>query len=124
VTLAHDEAVRVLAGFATSVAGVPLLRVYWYDGTSTRPTPQHLTLAHLQNVKVRLGFVNSMGEQKGVDSLIVTDMINLARNRAIRTRNLLDRLQTPAARKALKPAFAAKPQTLGRLAAPRRRGRG
>jgi hypothetical protein len=37
----------------------------------------------LQNVKVRLGFVNSVGEQKGVDSLIVTDMITLARNRAI-----------------------------------------
>ena len=27
--------------------------------------------------------MNSVGEQKGVDSLIVTDMINLARNRAI-----------------------------------------
>jgi hypothetical protein len=37
----------------------------------------------LENVKVRLGFVNSVGEQKGVDSLIVTDMIALARNRAI-----------------------------------------
>jgi hypothetical protein len=37
----------------------------------------------LQDVKVRLGFVNSVGEQKGVDSLIVTDMITLARNRAI-----------------------------------------
>jgi hypothetical protein len=65
------------------VSGVPLLRVYWYDGTSTGPTAQHLTLAHLQNVKVRLGFVNSVGEQKGVDSLIVTDIIALARNRAI-----------------------------------------
>jgi uncharacterized LabA/DUF88 family protein len=40
-------------------------------------------LAHLDNVKVRLGFVNSVGEQKGVDSLIVTDMIALARNRAV-----------------------------------------
>jgi uncharacterized LabA/DUF88 family protein len=44
---------------------------------------QHLTPAHLQDVKVRLGFVNSVGEQKGVDSPIVTDMIALARNRAI-----------------------------------------
>lgn len=34
---------------------------------------------------------------------------------------LLIRLQTPAARKALKSAFAAKPKTLGRLAARRRR---
>jgi hypothetical protein len=42
-----------------------------------------VALAHLHGVKVRLGFVNSVGEQKGVDSLIVTDMINLARNRAM-----------------------------------------
>jgi hypothetical protein len=68
---------------AQTLAKVPLLRIYWYDGTSTGPTPQHLTLAHLDNVKLRLGFVNSVGEQKGVDSLIVTDMITLARNRAI-----------------------------------------
>jgi hypothetical protein len=32
---------------------------------------------------VRLGFVNNAGQQKGVDSLIITDMINLARNRAM-----------------------------------------
>jgi hypothetical protein len=59
------------------------LRIYWYDGTSTGPTSQHIALAYLEEVKVRLGFVNSVGEQKGVDSLIVTDMINLARNRAM-----------------------------------------
>jgi uncharacterized LabA/DUF88 family protein len=82
-TLAHEEAVKAFGGFGMKVSGVPLLRVYWYDGTSTGPTAQHLTLAHLQDVKVRLGFVNSVGEQKGVDSLIVTDMITLARNRAI-----------------------------------------
>jgi prevent-host-death family protein len=37
---------------------------------------------------------------------------------------LLARLQTPAARKALKSAFAADPKTLGRLAGTRRRRRG
>lgn len=83
VSLVHDEAVRAFADFATKISAVPLLRVYWYDGTLTGPTAQHHTLAHLQDVKVRLGFVNSVGEQKGVDSLIVTDMIALARNRAI-----------------------------------------
>ena len=34
-------------------------------------------------MKVRLGFVNSAEQQKGVDSLIVTDMISPARNRAM-----------------------------------------
>ena len=60
-----------------------MLRIYWYDGTSQGPTTQHITLAGRADVKVRLAFVNSLGQQKGVDSLIVTDMITLARNRAM-----------------------------------------
>ena len=81
--LNYEAVRRALAEFAERVTGRPLLRIYWYDGTSTGPTPQHLALAHLNDVKVRLGFVNSVGEQKGVDSLIVTDMIALARSRAM-----------------------------------------
>lgn len=41
------------------------------------------TLAHHVGLKLRLGSLNNAGEQKGVDSLIVTDLIELARNRAI-----------------------------------------
>ena len=77
------QAAESVAELATTISGVPLLRIYWYDGTSTGPTAQHISLAHLAGVKVRLGFVNKAGEQKGVDSLIVTDMISLARNRAM-----------------------------------------
>lgn len=83
LVLDHEKAIDALADFAARVSGVDLLRVYWYDGTSTGPSSQHITLAHLAHVKVRLGFVNSVGEQKGVDSLIVTDMIALARNHAM-----------------------------------------
>jgi uncharacterized LabA/DUF88 family protein len=83
VVLDHERAAETLARFAQGISGVDLLRVYWYDGTSTGPTAQHLALAHLPSVKIRLGFVNSSGQQKGVDSLIVTDMITLARNHAM-----------------------------------------
>lgn len=83
ITFDHEKAIAALAEFGQKTTGLPLLRVYWYDGTSTGPSAQHITLAFLANVKVRLGFVNSVGEQKGVDSLIVTDMITLARNRAM-----------------------------------------
>lgn len=72
-----------LSELAERVSGVPLLRVYWYDGTSIGPTAQHSAIAHMPSVKVRLGFVNRAGEQKGVDSLIITDMISLARNGAM-----------------------------------------
>ena len=64
--------------------GVSLLRIYWYDGV----LPQGLSadqqeLANTDDVKFRAGVVNSAGQQKGVDSLIVTDLIELSRNHAI-----------------------------------------
>lgn len=77
------KAVEFLEKFALQKASVPLLRIYWYDGTSTGPSAQHMALAFQPNVKVRLGFVNAVGAQKGVDSLIVTDMITLARNKSM-----------------------------------------
>lgn len=83
VTLDHEAVVAALKAFAEDASSLSLLRIYWYDGTSQGPTSQHIALAEQTNVKVRLGFVNSFGQQKGVDSLIVTDMITLARNRAM-----------------------------------------
>ncbi|MDR2365664.1 MAG: NYN domain-containing protein [Zoogloeaceae bacterium] len=66
------------------VDNLPLLRTYWYDATpGPRPSMEQSSLAMLPGVKLRIGALNSMGRQKGVDSLIVTDIIDLARNRAI-----------------------------------------
>lgn len=61
-----------------------LLRIYWYDAMRLgRPTPEQMALADSANVKIRLGQVNSAGEQKGVDALIITDLAELARNHAM-----------------------------------------
>jgi uncharacterized LabA/DUF88 family protein len=70
---------------AVAAPGATLLRIYWYDGAigGTRVTGDQALLANLDDVKVRLGFVNNVGQQKGVDSLIVTDLIELARQKAI-----------------------------------------
>jgi uncharacterized LabA/DUF88 family protein len=69
---------------AERITTVPMLRIYWYDGVTPRGmNAQQDSIAHRPDVKLRLGFVNSQGEQKGVDSLIVTDLIDLARNRAM-----------------------------------------
>lgn len=63
---------------------LPLLRTYWYDAMpGPRLSLEQSALAMQSGVKLRLGALNSAGEQKGVDSLIVTDIIDLARNRAI-----------------------------------------
>jgi NYN domain-containing protein len=83
--LANAEFIAHLKALAESapIGGCPLLRIYWYDGTNAGPSPAHLALAYLENVKLRLGFVNQAGEQKGVDALIFSDLTNLSRNQAI-----------------------------------------
>ncbi|MDP1731532.1 MAG: NYN domain-containing protein, partial [Devosia sp.] len=80
------KAIEALKQVAASRAPVcSLLRIYWYDGAigGPRPTTDQALLANLDDVKLRLGFVNSHGEQKGVDSLIVTDLIELARLKSV-----------------------------------------
>jgi len=79
------RAVRDLHQRAAQVCGdMQLLRVYWYDAM---PGPalslEQSELALQPGVKLRLGVLNNVGQQKGVDSLIVTDLIDLARNRAV-----------------------------------------
>jgi len=81
--LDHDAILDLLESLTTELTGLPLLRIYWYDGALTGPTPQHLALAYRPNVKLRLGFLNQQGQQKGVDPLIVADLNNLSRNRAM-----------------------------------------
>jgi uncharacterized LabA/DUF88 family protein len=64
--------------------GCRLLRIYWYDGSSSgRLSTDQSAIANTDYIKLRLGQINSVGEQKGVDSLIVTDLIELARNKAV-----------------------------------------
>lgn len=59
------------------------LRTYWYDGArELQPTPEHLEVARLPAVKLRLGRLTRQG-QKGVDSRIVRDLIILSNERAI-----------------------------------------
>lgn len=61
-----------------------LLRIYWYDGVrGGELAPEQIELALTPDVKFRAGVVNAAGQQKGVDSLIVTDLIELSRNHAI-----------------------------------------
>ncbi|MCS0634418.1 NYN domain-containing protein [Streptomyces sp. LP05-1] len=68
----------------TIFADSRLLRVYWYDGARRRiHTTEQQSVAALPDVKVRLGNLNANNQQKGVDSLIRSDLETLARHRAI-----------------------------------------
>lgn len=60
------------------------LRTYWYDGARDGiATSDHLRIGDLPYVKVRLGRLNTRGQQKGVDGLIYRDITTLARAGAI-----------------------------------------
>lgn len=61
-----------------------LLRVYWYDGPgASGKTPEHHAIDKLDDFKLRLGTRNGAGTQKGVDGLIIADLISLTQQRAI-----------------------------------------
>lgn len=62
-----------------------LLRIYWYDGLGTdgNPTDMHRRIYELDDFKVRYGTRNLEGKQKGIDGLLIADLIGLAQNHGI-----------------------------------------
>ncbi len=85
----YPAVTQSLADVASRNCGFAVLRIYWYDAAPDAiPLPDHLKIAHLPNIKLRLGRLSG-GEQKGVDSLIVRDLMTLARERAVATAYLL-----------------------------------
>ena len=81
--LDQEKVIARLKETAEEITKTSLLRIYWYDGqVRGEISPQQKSLAKTDNVKVKLGVVIG-GKQKGVDSLIITDLIELARNHAI-----------------------------------------
>jgi uncharacterized LabA/DUF88 family protein len=79
-----DKLIQALTRHADGLLRGELLRVYWYDAARDRvPTIDQRVIAQMAWVKLRLGNLNSRGQQKGVDAQIRADMESLARHRAI-----------------------------------------
>lgn len=80
-----EELFRVLSDTARSVEpSARILRMYWYDGAiaSDKLTDEQRRIGIEDYCKLRLGSINSNGIQKGVDTLIVLDLLSLSENRA------------------------------------------
>lgn len=81
----ESHLVDAAMAFAREVlpADTELLRTFWYDAAADGlPTPSQASIGNLPAVKLRLGrLVNS--RQKGVDALIVKDLMVLAQERTI-----------------------------------------
>lgn len=89
VSCAYPKLLAGLQSYVATHAQFPVLRVYWYDGARDAiPTTDQLAIAALPNVKLRLGRIVG-SRQKGVDSLIIRDLMTLARERAVVTAYLL-----------------------------------
>jgi len=80
--LDYDVLLQLLHGLTASLTGLPLLRVYWYDGASAGPSAAHVALSYRPNLKLRLGGVDASGQQ-GVDQLLARDLVKLSRSRAL-----------------------------------------
>jgi uncharacterized LabA/DUF88 family protein len=79
-----DKLIQALTRHADDQVRGELLRVYWYDAARDRvPTIDQRVIAQMPWVKLRLGNLNTRGQQKGVDAQIRADMEALARHRAI-----------------------------------------
>ncbi|MFF2776267.1 NYN domain-containing protein [Streptomyces sp. NPDC058052] len=86
ISVDHAGLVQQLRERAEAETGLPLLRIYWFDGAPDRvPQPEHRRLRVMPRVTVRLGaLTRSDGRwaQKGVDAAMHTELTELARNRA------------------------------------------
>lgn len=82
LVLDANVALKVLAETSCTLTARELLRVYWYDAAVGSAKASHREIAQQAHLKLRLGHLNSAGEQKGVDPLIIMDMITLSQNRA------------------------------------------
>ncbi len=82
--VAADAFISALIERAAKRVPGELLRMYWYDAARDRvPTVEQRQIAALPHVKVRLGNLNSAGQQKGVDAQVRQDLEVLARHRAV-----------------------------------------
>jgi uncharacterized LabA/DUF88 family protein len=80
---------RIVQHAAETLGNPQLLRVYWYDGVSHKLTAEHEALSLLPDVQFRPGTISKSGQQKGVDSKIMADLIELSANQAITDAALL-----------------------------------
>lgn len=73
----------IISNAAAALENQNLLRVYWYDGVFGRMSAEQESLALLPDVQLRQGIVNRSGVQKGIDSKMMADLIELSTNQAI-----------------------------------------
>lgn len=72
------------SSFAERLTSCKLHRIYWYDGAKNMvPDDRHIAIDSQPFVKLRLGRLTLDGGQKGVDTLMVRDLMVLSQERTL-----------------------------------------
>lgn len=83
ITVDEQALVKQLIDLATGDSGMRILRVLWYDAAKNGiPDPHQRQIGLIDSVKLRMGRINTFGEQKGVDLRLGLDLVSLGHNRA------------------------------------------
>ena len=88
IAIEPEPFIGALIEWANATIGFPLLRTYWYDGEHHLNVKEHARIARMNDVKLRLGRM-VQGSQKGVDSLLYGDILELIEHKAIDTALLI-----------------------------------
>lgn len=92
IEIVPDPVFALLKAKCAELTQLEFLRIYWYDAAKKRvPSEQQIKIYSIYGVKLRLGSLytdrsdsdEDLHRQKAVDSMMVLDMIQLARNRAV-----------------------------------------
>lgn len=84
VKVDEEKLIGRLLEQAEAECGASLLRVLWYDGgRDGRPDSDQRRIGNLNGVKLRMGRINTYGEQKGVDLRLGLDLLLMAVNHTV-----------------------------------------
>jgi uncharacterized LabA/DUF88 family protein len=85
IDLDAPSLIRMLTDRAAAASRQQCLRTYWYDSGEehNRPSDFQARIGRIDDVKLRLGRKTHDGRQKGVDGLVLRDLMTLGRQHSI-----------------------------------------
>lgn len=79
ISLDISKLYNYLKDYSAEHISSPLLRIYWYDGSlPTGLSVEQQKVAQTPGILFRKGFINEKNEQKGIDTHIVAELLELS----------------------------------------------
>lgn len=79
VSIKIQDLVNHLKNYCTENISSPFLRIYWYDGAlPTGLSIEQQKVSQIPGILFRKGYINEKNEQKGIDTHIVAELLELS----------------------------------------------